>query len=65
MSDYHSGSECEKILSSGEIENNYFNSRDHSEQLDRIIKAKGRLVVYLSIIYGAIIFFGLVYLFIT
>ncbi|MFZ1520224.1 MAG: hypothetical protein WAU11_15710 [Ignavibacteriaceae bacterium] len=64
MSDKHSNSECENILSAKEIEKNLFNSKEHSEQLDRIIKSKGKLVVYLSIIYGAIIFLGLVYLFV-
>jgi|WetSurMetagenome_2_1015567.scaffolds.fasta_scaffold432227_2 hypothetical protein len=65
MSDRHSNSECEKILSSSEIENNFFSSKEHSEQLDRIIKSKGKLVVYLSIIYGVIIFLGLIYLFVS
>jgi len=65
MSDRHSNSERENILSADTIEKNLFNSKEHSEQLDRIIKSKGKVVVYLSIIYGAIIFLGLVYLFIN
>lgn len=65
MSDCHSNSECENILSAKEIEKNLFNSKEHSEQLDRIIKSKGKLVVYLSIIYGAIIALGLIYLFVN
>jgi len=63
MSDCHSN--YENILSAKEIEKNLFNSKEHSEQLDKIIKSKGKLVVYLSIIYGAIIFLGLVYLFVN
>jgi hypothetical protein len=65
MSDRHSNSECENILSAEEIEENLFKSNEHSDQLDRIVKSKGKLVVYLSIIYGAIIALGLIYLFIT
>jgi hypothetical protein len=65
MSDCHSNSECENILSADTIEKNLFNNKEHSEQLDRIIKSKGKLVVYLSIIYGAIIFLGLVYIIIS
>jgi hypothetical protein len=63
MNDCHSNSECENILSADTIEKNLFNSKEHSEQLDRIIKSKGKLVVYLSIIYGIIIAAGLIYLF--
>ena len=62
MSDYHLNSDCENILSANGIEKNLFNSKEHSEQLDRIIKSKGKLVVYLSIIYGAITAVGLIYL---
>ena len=65
MSDRHSNSECENILSPKEIEKNLFNSKEHTEQLDTIIKSKGKLVVYLSIIYGAAMLVGLIYLFIT
>lgn len=64
MSDCHSNSECENILSSGRIENNFFSSKEHSEQLDKIIRSKGKLVVYLSIIYGVMILVGLIYLFV-
>lgn len=65
MSDRHSNSECENILSAEEIEESIFKTNEHSEQLDKIVKSKGKLVVYLSIIYGAIIALGLIYLFIT
>ena len=65
MSDRHSNSECENILSAKEIEENIFKSNEHSEQLDKIVKSKGKLVVYLSIIYGVIITLGLIYLFLT
>jgi hypothetical protein len=64
MSDRHSNSECENILSADGIEKNLLINKEHSEQLDRIIKSKGKLVVYLSIIYGLIIAAGLFYLFI-
>lgn len=65
MNDHHSNSECDNILSADMIEKNLFNNKEHSEQLDRIIKSKGKLVVYLSIIYGAISLAGLIYLLIS
>lgn len=65
MSDRHSNSECKNILSGEEINKNLFKDSEHFEQLDKIVKAKGKLVVYLSIIYGAIIALALLYLFIT
>ena len=65
MSGYHSNSECENILSSDMIGKDLINNRGHSEQLHRITKLKGKLIVYLSIIYGATIAAGLIYLFIT
>lgn len=65
MSDRHSNSECENILSSNQIEKNLISTKEHSDQLDQIIKSKGKLVVYLSIIYGAIIAGGLIYIFTT
>ena len=65
MSERHSNSDCENILSAKGIEKNLLNSKEHSEQLDRIIRSKGKLVVYLSIIYGAISAVGLIYLLIS
>ena len=65
MSDHHSNFECENILSADMIGKNLFNNKEHSEQLDRIIRSKGKLVVYLSIIYGAISTAGLIYLLIS
>jgi hypothetical protein len=62
MNNRHSNSECVDILSAKEIEKILFISKVHSEQLDRIIKSKSKLVVYLSIFYGTIIILGLVYL---
>ena len=64
MSERHSNSEWESILSAEEIGNNLFDSKEHSEQLTEIVTSKGKLVVYLSIIYGAIILAGLIYFFI-
>ena len=63
MSDRHSNSECENTLSSDAIEINKINFKEYTEQLDKIIASKGKLVVYLSIIYGAIVLAGLIYLF--
>ena len=65
MSDYHSNSECENILSADMIGKDLINNSEHSEQLDKIVTLKGKLVVYLSIIYGAISVAGLIYLFIS
>ena len=65
MSDCHSNSEYENILSADMIGKDLINNRGHSEQLDKIISLKGKLVVYLSIIYGATIAAGLIYFFIT
>jgi hypothetical protein len=64
MSDRHSDSECENILSADIIENNLINNSDHISQLNKIIISKGKLIVYLSIIYGAISAAGLIYLFV-
>ncbi len=63
MSDRHSNSERENILSAKEIENTFFDSKEYSEQLTEIVTSKGKLVVYLSIIYGAIILAGLSFTF--
>ena len=62
MSDRHSNSECENILSANEIENNLIDTSEYISQLDKIIISKGKLIVYLSIIYGAISAAGLIYL---
>ena len=62
MSDRHSNSECENILSANEIENNLIDNSEYISQLDKIIISKGKLIVYLSIIYGAISAAGLIYL---
>lgn len=62
MSDRHSNSECENILSADMIENNLINNSEHASQLNKIIISKGKLIVYLSIIYGAISAAGLIYL---
>ena len=61
MSDCHSNSECENILSADEIENNLFDNSDHTIQLNKIVISKGKLIVYLSIIYGVISAAGLIY----
>jgi len=61
MSDRHSNSECENILFADEIENNLFDNSDHTLQLNKIVISKGKLIVYLSIIYGAISAAGLIY----
>jgi len=61
MSDRHSNSECENILSADEIENSLFDNSDHTSQLNKIVISKGKLIVYLSIIYGAISAAGLIY----
>jgi len=62
MSDRHSDSECENILSANEIEKNLSDDSEYISQLDKIIISKGKLIVYLSIIYGAISAAGLIYL---
>ncbi len=62
MSDRHSNSECENILSANEIEKNLSDELEYTSQLDKIIISKGKLIVYLSIIYGAISAAGLIYL---
>jgi hypothetical protein len=64
MSDRHSISECENILSAKEIEKNLFNSTKHFDLLDWISKLIDKLFVYLSFIEGVIIVVGLIYLFI-
>ena len=65
MSDRHSNSECENILSADEIENNLIDNSEYTSQLDKIIISKSKLIVYLSIIYGAISAAGLIYLLIS
>ncbi|HMN17513.1 MAG TPA: hypothetical protein PKD03_07845 [Ignavibacteriaceae bacterium] len=65
MSDSHSNSECKEILSAGNAENEFFDGKEYFEQLDRTIKLNGKVIVYLSIIYGAIILLTLVYLLIS
>ena len=62
MSDRHSNSERENILSANEIENNLIDNSEYISQLDKIVISKGKLIVYLSIIYGAISAAGLIYL---
>ena len=62
MSDRHSNSECENILSADEIENNLIDNSEYTSQLDKIVTSKGKLIVYLSIIYGVISAAGLIYL---
>jgi hypothetical protein len=62
MNDRHSDSEYENILSADMIENNLINNSEHNSQLNKIIISKGKLIVYLSIIYGAISAAGLIYL---
>lgn len=64
MSDYHSNSECENILSADAIEKNLFDRKAHFDLLDWISKLIDKLFVYLSFIEGAIIVVGLIYLFI-
>ena len=64
MSDRHSGSECENILSAKQIEKNLFNSKEHFDLLDWISKSIDKLFLYLSFIEGFIIVVGLIYLFI-
>ena len=61
MSEHHSNSDNDDILSIKEIEKKVSNNTEYSEQLTKIIKSKGKLVVYLSIIYGAIIVAGFIY----
>ncbi|MDY0083644.1 MAG: hypothetical protein RBR74_10725 [Ignavibacteriaceae bacterium] len=62
MSDQHSNPEFGTPSSVKDAENKSVNQNEYPEQFDRIIKLKGKLIVYLSIIYGAIIFLALVYL---
>lgn len=62
MSDHHSNSDCENILSADMIKKNLINNKEYIEQRDKIVTSKGKLVVYLSIIYGAISVTGLIYL---
>ena len=62
MSDRHSNSELENILSADSIENNLINNSEYTSQPDKIVISKGKLVVYLSITYGVISAAGLVYL---
>ena len=65
MSDRHSNSECENILSANEIENNLIDNSEYISQLDKIVISKGKLIVYLSIVYGLISAAGLIYLLIS
>lgn len=62
MSDRHSDSEYENILSADSFETDVLNNQGHTNQLHNIIILKGKLIVYLSIIYGAISAAGLIYL---
>ena len=62
MSDRHSDSESENILSADEIGKDLIGNLEYNSQLDKIIISKGKLIVYLSIIYGAISAAGLIYL---
>lgn len=64
MSDRHSNSECENILSVKQIEKNLFNSKEHFDLLYWISILIDKLFVYLSFIEGVIIVVGLIYLFI-
>ncbi len=65
MSDRHSNSESENILSVDGIEKNLIDNSEYTSQLDKIVISKGKLIVYLSIIYGLIIAAGLIYLLIS
>jgi len=65
MSDQHSNSDCENILSAERIEKNLFNNSEYNSLLDKNIISKGKLIVYLSIIYGAISATGFIYLLIS
>jgi hypothetical protein len=65
MNGTRSNSEQDNILSKDEIEKNLRNKKEHFEQIDWIIKSKGKLVVYLSIIYGSIVLTGLIYLYLV
>ena len=62
MCDHHSSIECEYILPTFMIEKNLIYNKEYIEQRDKIVTSKGKLVVYLSIIYGAISAAGLIYL---
>ncbi|HQI39647.1 MAG: hypothetical protein B6D44_15945 [Ignavibacteriales bacterium UTCHB2] len=62
MSDRYSKSEFGTLSPDQKAETESIKENEYSEQLDRIIKLKGKLVVYLSIIYGAIVFLAMVYL---
>ncbi len=64
MIDYHPNSNCGNIFSTLIIEKNLINNKEYIEQQDKIINSKGKLIVYLSIIYGAIVAAGLTSLFI-
>jgi hypothetical protein len=65
MCDHHSSLECENILPTFMIEKNLINNKEHVEQRDKIVVSKGKLVVYLSIIYGVMLAVGLIYLFVN
>jgi hypothetical protein len=65
MSDRHSNSESENILSADEIEKNLIDNSEYTSQLDKIVISKSKLIVYLSIIYGVISAAGLIYLLIS
>ena len=62
MNDYHSDSKYKNNLFDNVIEKDLLNDKEYLEQLDKIIILKGKLVVYLSIIYGAAVATGLIYL---
>jgi len=55
MSVCHSNSSCENILPADMIEKNLTYNKEYSEQLDKIITSKDKMIVYLSIIYGVIL----------
>ena len=62
MNDRHSNSEYDNILFDSMIEKDLVANKEYSEQLDKIVILKGKLVVYLSIIYGATVAAGLIFL---
>ncbi|HEX7356446.1 MAG TPA: hypothetical protein VF270_01905 [Ignavibacteriaceae bacterium] len=64
MSDHHSNSGCENILSADMIEKKIFSSKEHFDLLDWVLKLADKIFVYLSFIEGVIIAVGLIYLFI-
>jgi hypothetical protein len=62
MSDLHSISEHEIILSADAIESSLFNNIEYSSQFDKIVFPKASLSFTFSIFYGAISAVGLIYL---